>query len=360
MKKRKSKFMNKIKNLIILIFLLIILSISSLFFAPTEAEYNNQKNNQIAIKYTITTSLDIPNLELPKPIDGEQIVSHIDYVLSYNEKYGQASYVAYELDNNEIYGSSVRKNNFREDPTINSGSASLDDYKKSGYDRGHLIPAADQKESDEAMSDSFYMSNMSPQSPNFNRKIWADLEATIRTFANTNTKIYVTTGPILTDGPYKTIGKNEVAVPKYFYKVILDYTEPEIKSIGFILPNEESNKPLQSFATTVDEVEERTGIDFFYQLPDEQEATIEGNYDLSKWLFKEFIASNENGSFTKDTTTSSKQIESKTSSQSNSLDDLQLKIKEGITFLMMRVRVETTKLVSQFISRETLESLNII
>ena len=360
MAKRKSKVKKGIKNIILLIIILVVLSILSLFFAPTEDEYNKQTTQKIVITNTISSGVEIPNLELPKPVKGEQIVAHTDYVLSYNEEFEQPSYVAYELDSNEIYGPAKRKNNFRADPAITTGSATLDDYNKSGYDRGHLCPAADQKESDKAMSDSFYMSNMSPQTPNFNRKIWADLEGTVRTFADTNGKIYIATGPILTDGPYKTIGKNKVAVPKYFYKVILDYTEPEIKSIGFILPNEGSDKSLQSFATTVDKVEERTGLDFFYQLPDDIEAKIESTEDPTKWVFKEFIASQGNGSFDPNAIITANQPTTTSSTYNNSDDDIQVILKQGITYIMMRVRVETTKIISQFIPRDTLKSLNIL
>jgi endonuclease G len=357
-KNKTSKAKKSAKKIIGLIIVLIILSLVSLFLAPTEEEYNKNLESKTVVTTTITSGVEIPNLELPKPVSGEQIVAHTDYVLSYNEKYEQPSYVAYELDSNEIYGPAERKNNFKADPSITTGSATLDDYKKSGYDRGHLCPAADQKESTEAMSDSFYMSNMSPQAPDFNRKIWADLEGTVRTFADTNGKIYVVTGPVLTDGPYKTIGDNKVAVPNYYYKVILDYTEPEIKSIGFILPNEGSDKSLQSFATTVDNVEDVTGLDFFYQLPDDIEEEIESVEDTSKWVFKEFIASQGSGSFDPNGVVSPQA--STSVSTTNSDDDVQVILKQGISFIMMRIRVETTKVISQFIPRDTLKSLNII
>ena len=178
-----------------------------------------------------------------------------------------------------------------------TGSAELDDYRKSGYDRGHMAPAADFRWSEEAMSDTFYLSNMSPQDPSFNRGIWADLEAAVRVMAYENNAVYVVTGPVLTDGPYETIGENEVAVPNEYYKVVLDYEEPEVKAIGFILPNEGSSKSLESFATTVNEVEEKTGIDFFPSLPDDQEEMIEGELDLSKWSLRTTLpsgAGNEN------------------------------------------------------------------
>jgi endonuclease G len=90
-----------------------------------------------------------------------------------------------------------RKDNFRSDPKVKTGSAALSDYKGSGYDRGHLAPAADFKWSATAMSESFYMSNMSPQVPGFNRGIWKNIESTVRNWAVENDEIYIVTGPVL-------------------------------------------------------------------------------------------------------------------------------------------------------------------
>ena len=173
------------------------------------------------------------------------------------------------------------------------GQAPLRFQIGSGYDRGHMAPAADFKWSAEAMSDTFYLSNMCPQEPSFNRGIWADLEAVVRTMAYDNGEVHVVTGPVLTDGPYETIGKNEVAIPKQFYKVVLDYTDPDIKAIGFVLSNEGSDKALQSYAMSVDEVEEITGIDFYPSLPDDQEEAIESKVNTADWNFTEFIPTGE-------------------------------------------------------------------
>ena len=137
------------------------------------------------------------------------------------------------------------------------------------------------------------MSNMSPQEPAFNRGIWAALEAAIRTAAVTEGSVYVVTGPVLTDGPYKKIGEQGVSIPKYYYKAMLDYQEPDYKAIGFLLPNEGTDADLENFATSIDELEERTGIDFFPQLPDEEENSLESHYRVSDWNLEEFRASQE-------------------------------------------------------------------
>jgi len=221
-------------------------------------------------------------LEIPYS-EGNEIYEYAGFTLKYNEEYEQAEWVAYQLTKEEVLGKFGRKNNFREDLSISTGSATLKDYSRSGYDRGHLAPAGDMKWSEAAMSDSFYMSNMSPQVPQFNRDIWKNLEALVRKWAIEHEEIYVITGPILTDGPYETIGENEVAIPKMYYKVILDYKGPDIKAIGFILPNEKSKVPLYAFVVTVDTVEYITGIDFFCLLPDEIEENLEGQAHYFAW-----------------------------------------------------------------------------
>jgi len=231
--------------------------------------------------YSLLCSQDLR----PKPISGEQIIDHFGYSLSYNEEHEQASWVFYELTDKEVSGLVKRKDQFRKNPDVRTGSASLSDYKGSGYDRGHLAPAADMRWSSTAMSESFFMSNMSPQVPSFNRGIWKRLESKVRDWARDNKRIYIVTAGILDEG-LNTIGSNSISIPNYYYKVILDYTEPELKAIGFILPNKKSKAPLQSFAISVDSVEIQTGIDFFYNLPDDKENELESNIDVKKWSWQ--------------------------------------------------------------------------
>jgi endonuclease G len=190
--------------------------------------------------------------------------------------------VAYELTKEETNKLYERTNKFMPDPLIKTGSAEDKDYQGYGYDRGHLAPASDMGYSSITMSESFYYSNMSPQVPSFNRGIWKKLESLVRTWAIENNNIYVVTGPILTKG-LETIGPDKVSVPKYFYKVILDYSEPGIKGIGFILPNEGSKENLENFALSIDSVERATGIDFFNLLDNRQENEIEKTLCLSCW-----------------------------------------------------------------------------
>ena len=278
---RKKKHL--IRKIILLVIILVVLFIVLSFLTPPAAVPSDDNIAE-----------PIPGLELPMPVPGEIIISHTGYTLSYNEKYELPSWVSYELTRDEVLGNAAERNdNFRSDPLVPTGSASLQDYRGSGYDRGHMAAAADFKWSEEAMSDTFFLSNMAPQDSSFNRGIWADLEAVARTAAYDNGSIFITTGPVLTDGPYRTIGENEVAVPKRFYKVFLDFTAPEYKAIGFVLPNEGSDNSLQSYALSVDDVEEITGLDFYHALPDDLENEIEGSFNVSDWSFTPFVPTKE-------------------------------------------------------------------
>ncbi|GAB3337678.1 hypothetical protein GCM10027299_49060 [Larkinella ripae] len=206
----------------------------------------------------------------------DAIIRHDGYTLRYREAFEQADWVSYPLLENEILGDADRKNEqFQPDPMVETGSALSSDYTRSGYDRGHLAPAGDFKFSQQMMRQTFYMSNISPQVPEFNRGIWKQLEEQVRVWALRDQGLYVVTGPVLRSG-LPTIGKkNRVAVPEYYYKVLLYCNNPEIRMIAFLLKNEESDRSLKQFVVPVDEVERRTGIDFFPKIPDKLEQQLE-------------------------------------------------------------------------------------
>lgn len=227
-------------------------------------------------------TVTIINLEFPFTENPDEIISHTGYSFLFSNKDKQAIWIAYQLTNAETVKLYNRSERFTPDKSVKSGTANDNDYKGSGYDRGHLAPAADMGWSVKAMEESFYYSNMSPQKPSFNRGIWKQLEELTREWAVQNKEIYIVTGGVLNDS-LPSIGKNKVTVPKYFYKVILDYSEPSIKGIGFILPNESSKEPLQRYAVTIDSVERFTGINFFYQLPEDQEKVIESTLTIKSW-----------------------------------------------------------------------------
>jgi len=215
------------------------------------------------------------------------IIQNRYYALAYSEEHEQAEWVAYKLTKKELEQPWLaRMDDFRSDPQISTGSASNEDYKHSGYDRGHLVPVADRAFNEEAMSETFLMSNISPQSRNFNGGIWRELEELTRNWAKQAGSLYVITGPILSLPPKGYIGDNEVAVPAAYFKVLLDLEEPQLKGIGFVLPNEVSYDPLFDYAVSIDDVEELTGIDFFGELiPQEVENEIEANANIDLWPF---------------------------------------------------------------------------
>lgn len=197
------------------------------------------------------------------PVPSKDLVRHTYYTLSYNEKYEQANWVYYVMtDSMVIAGGQERSNKFKVDEMVPTGSAKSSDYTKSGYDRGHLCPAADMDFNHTAMEESFLMSNISPQAPDFNRGIWKDLETEVRNWAKLKHKLYVVTGPVFSESK-GTIGKDQVLVPGYFFKVLYDETtHPEI--IAFVLPNQKSDRPLSDFVVKVDDLEKLTGYDFFH------------------------------------------------------------------------------------------------
>ena len=219
------------------------------------------------------------------PAPSDYVVIRDGYELGFNADTHQPDWVAYRLTKEKLLNPKAdRSNDFRPDAEIKE-SAQLADYRRSGYDRGHMAPAADMKGSQHEMSESFLLSNMSPQEPACNRGVWGRLEDKIREIAKNENSVYVVTGPIHDEErKLKVIGKSEVWVPDFYFKVVLDETPPR-KMIAFIIPNRGSEKELWKFALTVDEVEEATNLDFFPGTPDEAE--LESGLDLKAWGLKE-------------------------------------------------------------------------
>jgi endonuclease G, mitochondrial len=265
-----------------------VLLASSLFHLTALSQSNSKSNeSDTSGNFTALKSLQtkpISHLEIPSTNSTDAIIIHSGFSLLYNEPHEQASWVAYELTKEETNKKFERTDKFIPDPKVSTETANNADYAGAGYDRGHLAPAADMGWSKVTIAESFYYSNMSPQEPSFNRGIWKKTEELVREWAIENNSLYIVTGPILTTG-LKTIGKNEVSVPKYYYKVILDYSQPSIKGIGFIMPNSDSKESPSYFAVSIDSVEQFSGIDFFPLLPDDQERLIEQTLCIDCWTW---------------------------------------------------------------------------
>ncbi len=246
-------------------------------------EDSSLKGEQKQPEENTTEHLDLilSGLELPK-CDGRNLIRHAGFCLEYNENHEQAKWVAYQLTASETVKRFRRSDNFRTDPEVRTGSASDADYRRSGYDRGHLAPAADMGWSSQTMSESFYYSNMSPQVPEFNRGIWKRLEEQVRNWAVELDTIYVVTGPVLS-GNMSVIGLNKVTVPNYYYKAVLYLHGNDSRMIGFIMPNGSSKDELRQYAVSVDSIEKLTSLDLFTQLEDYFEKELEQTICASCW-----------------------------------------------------------------------------
>lgn len=211
------------------------------------------------------------------------ILERAGYVTSYNKKTKLPNWVAWHLTADNTKGCHSRKGiDFMEDEDVPTPRADDWDYYNSGYDRGHMCPAGDNKWDSEAMRQSFLFTNICPQAPGLNRGDWNEMENACRSWARENGDIYIVCGPILYKGRHKTIGKHKVVVPEAFFKVVLCMRGTP-KAIGFIYKNEDGNRPKGDYVNSVDEVEHITDFDFFASLPDDVEKAVESTADLDDW-----------------------------------------------------------------------------
>lgn len=227
------------------------------------------------------------SMTLPAPLKkrDEHILHHKGYVVSYNSDWKIPNWVAWELTSKETVARMEREDTFCEDPDFRGPQATLADYRRSGYSRGHMVPAADMRWDKKALEECFYLTNMCPQESAFNSGNWGKLERQCREWAKQYGKLWVVCGPIVGKNP-KHIGTGKVVVPSAFYKVIFVPHEKNPRAIGFIFAHRnKKGAKLREFMTTVDEVEQRTGIDFFASLPKSIEKKVESQCIASQWRF---------------------------------------------------------------------------
>ena len=220
-------------------------------------------------------NLEIPAYTYPGKYKNEIVLHRTGYTVSYNVYYKNPNWVAWELTREETKGETDRYDKFMPDPDLPEPRVVHKDYTRSGYDRGHMAPAADMKWSKQAMIESFYMSNICPQVGNLNRGDWNDLEELCRDWAEKYGRIYIACGPIFDSKSPKRIGEHKVAVPDRFFKVILIYNRKNPIAMGFIFKNIARSQDIEKYMVTVDSVENVTGMDFFSKLPDNVENRIE-------------------------------------------------------------------------------------
>lgn len=232
--------------------------------------------------------LEIP--ASPENLKG-QILQYTGHALSYNSNTRLPNWVAYELTREEMQGTNPREDNFARDPKARGPQADRDDYRNSGWDRGHMASAGDMKWDTKAMDDTYYFTNICPQNHELNTGDWRILEEKCRYWAKKYGSVYIVCGPIITDNVHGRLGANKVVIPDKFFKVLLTKKNGEWQGTGFIFhnpPKRDSrisgkppvNLPLQSYLVTIDEVEEATGLDFFHLLPDSVENKVEQQESL--------------------------------------------------------------------------------
>lgn len=219
---------------------------------------------------------------MPRDVDNK-IIEYTGFTVAFNPLMHQPNYVVWELRDNELDGPNTRKDaKFMQDTRVD-GCATLDDYRGSGFDRGHMAPAADMKWDPAAMADCHFLTNISPQTHKLNNGAWNTLENRCRNWAKKFGRVIIITGPVLSDKLNYTIGRSGIPVPERFFKVILAPDENPPRGLAFIMENSQISQGLDQTVTTIRQVEEITGFDFFSALPDDQEQMAETSNNYLSW-----------------------------------------------------------------------------
>lgn len=254
-----------------------------LVFKVCSKEHSNELNGSVVHQNYGEQSTDLMKVRVQSDHSfPEELLQYAGMTVSFNPEWHTPNWVAWELTADETEGKENRSNKFVTDPGV-AACANTNDYRNSGYDRGHMAPAGDMKWSREAMDETFYLTNICPQDKKLNTGTWKKIEEKCRQWARRDSSIVIVCGPVVADGYSHRIGETGVAVPKRFFKVILaPYANPP-RAIGFLVNNVGNVSGMQSLATSVDEIERVTGLDFFYELPDDIENVIEAEADFGKW-----------------------------------------------------------------------------
>lgn len=211
------------------------------------------------------------------------ILRNIGFYSGYSEEKRNPLWVAYKIDSSGRNYELKRPSGFKPDQRTFS-RINPKDYKSSGYDRGHLAPnsAISSEYGKEAQLETFLMSNIVPQKPDLNRKVWQRLERLESEFAVNLETVWVFTGPIF-DQHIQLI-KNRIEVPDAFYKIIIDEQQGNIRTLAFLIPQSVSGRErLMTFITSIDEIEKLSGLDFLSPLSDENEDKLEAAVANSLW-----------------------------------------------------------------------------
>ena len=235
---------------------------------------------EVANEVQRKTDFDIPAPLVNVP---EQILYRKNYIVSYNKDTKIPNWVAWHLTANHTTGDFRRSGGaFHEDIDVPAPRANNNDYKGSGWSRGHMCPAGDNKWDPDAMYESFLISNVCPQNMNLNSGVWNQIEIACRTWAERYGDVYIVCGPILFNKEHETIGMSKVVVPEAFFKVVLCLNE-EPKGIGFICRNTEGNRKKDLYVNSIHQVERVTKIKFFPHLRQDIADKVKSQADLNVW-----------------------------------------------------------------------------
>ncbi len=276
-KKRKP---SKLQIILSIIFIAIALILSII-----EEWYPAEEANEITTEQTETNCTECrAGLEMPALSGREKLINYNGFTVNYNSKAKIPYWVAYTLENYETDGENTRTGKkFRPDNSLPYPQAEDDDYRNSGWARGHMAPAADFKWSEKAMDDTFYFTNCCPQDVSLNGGMWSTLEKKTRGYAKKYGRVYVVTGPIIGKKKNGTIGKGCVTVPDSFFKALLIFDGQEYQSIAFVMKNGKQDGNMQKSTMSVNALEKRTGYDLFAELDDDIEERVEDDYRLAVW-----------------------------------------------------------------------------
>ncbi|MBR4147974.1 MAG: DNA/RNA non-specific endonuclease [Bacteroidales bacterium] len=229
---------------------------------------------------------DTLSIETPRVVDNRanQVITHKGYSVSYNKDTRLPNWVAYELTNEEVNGTCKRNGRFFQDPDVRGRQADNDDYRNTGWDKGHIAPAGDMKWDEQAMLESCYFTNVCPQNHNLNGGDWRSLEEKCRDYAQRYGNVYIAAGPVVGENRNGVIGNNLVVIPDAFYKVLLISKDGRYEGVGFYFENVAGHKPLTTYVKSIDEIEALTNIDFFFSLPDDIENTVESTVNEEIWF----------------------------------------------------------------------------
>ncbi|MCM1318948.1 MAG: DNA/RNA non-specific endonuclease [Muribaculaceae bacterium] len=265
-------------HIVLIIILIAVLTVGCIWAA---SRLNSRSETEQNIP-SLPAGTDLERVIVPGDVP-QQIKAYEGFTVNFNTSNRTPNYVSWELLGSETDGSSTRKKqDFWRDETVKN-CPSKKDYTNSGYDRGHLYPAADAKWSETSMRECFSMANMTPQVHALNGGAWKTLEDKERQWAKRDSALIIVAGPIYQSADNLRIGQAGVRVPSAFFKVILAPYIDNPRAIAFIYPNDHCPGNMQNYAQSVDYVEQITGFDFFSSLPDDIEEQLESSYSFTQW-----------------------------------------------------------------------------